>query len=213
MPQITKLSLQKNKQVVNIFIDDRFTASLDLVSVKKLGLKTGIDISGYDLMEIIKKSAYEKLTSFAFRFLSYRPRSQREVHSYLMRKIKAGKIKNVEEKTVNKLINKLNKKNLIDDYKFANWWIEQRQKFRPKGKFILKKELLMKGVDKEIIDELLISVDDVSAAQKVLKKKLKTISKEKDKKRAKQKLIGFLARRGFTWPTIKTVVDEIMPKK
>ena len=49
MPQITKLKLQKNKRVVNIFIDNKFTTSLKLTTVAKIKLKVGMDISNHDL--------------------------------------------------------------------------------------------------------------------------------------------------------------------
>ncbi len=54
-------------------------------------------------------------------------------------------------------IPKLIELDLLDDQKFARWWVEQRLRFRPKGNRALTAELLAKGIDREIISQVLLS--------------------------------------------------------
>jgi regulatory protein len=212
MPQITQIKLQKNKKVANIFIDSHFAAGLDLLSVKKHGLKEGTYISAKQLTNLLEKSASEKLFNYAYRFLSYRPRSEKEIRTYFFGKIKSNKVKYGNEKLVDKVILKLKSKSLINDQKFAEWWVEQRSRFRQKGKFAITNELRVKGIDSKIIGEVLLKIDEKQAASLAVKKKLKSLE-SKDLRIIRKKMIGFLKRKGFTWETIKNVVDESLTKK
>ncbi len=210
MPQITKLKLQKNRRVVNIFIDNKFTTSLELTTVAKIRLRVGMDISNHDLTKLIKGHFQEKLMSNAFNFLSYRPRSEKEVRTYLKKKIFRNP--QIPKETIDKVVNKLSRKKYIDDQQFAKWWIDQRTKHNQKGRRLIALELLAKGINKSVIDDFLSERNDEKPATTAAKKKARSL-KNHDYKTAKKKLIAFLQRRGFTWETIKTVVDETLPKK
>ncbi|TSC54136.1 MAG: regulatory protein, partial [Microgenomates group bacterium LiPW_16] len=108
---------------------------------------------------------------------------------------------------------KLQSLNYINDEEFARWWIEQRATFRPRGKMALRVELRQKGVEKEISDKVVSEkVDELSLAKKAVAKKLK-IYQNLPSQEFCQKMTAFLARRGFSWETIKEVVDEITKKE
>jgi regulatory protein len=96
------------------------------------------------------------------------------------------------------LVRRLKRLKLLDDEEFARWWLEQRASFRPKGKKALRQELLQKGLERSLIEELLAEVNEVAEAQKILPKK----------RLSPDKLASHLARQGFSWPTIKTVLGQ-----
>lgn len=135
---------------------------------------------------------YEKSMNAAIRFLSYRPRSKKEIVDFLKKKKAEAEIRE-------KVIDRLTELGYIDDEKFASWWIEQRKTFRPKGAAIIKQELKQKGV---IIDGL---TDDKNSARLLVEKKLKLLKNLSDFEK-KRKLYGFLARRGFS----SSVIDDIL---
>jgi len=86
-------------------------------------------------------------------------------------------------------IPKLIELDLIDDQKFAQWWVEQRVNSNPRGNIGLKAELQQKGIDREIIDSVLLSKDqETDLAKKLLAKK------NLDKPRAQRLLLS----RGFS---------------
>jgi regulatory protein len=95
----------------------------------------------------------------------------------------------------------------IDDEKFAKWWIEQRQNFRPKAKRVLQIELRQKGVGKEIIDEVLseTEVDEEKMAKELLAKR-EYKWKNLEPRVAKQKMSQYLAGKGFGWDVIERVL-------
>lgn len=115
----------------------------------------------------------EKLLNKALNLLSYRPRSVAEMR----------------QRGLEAVIPKLIELDLLDDQKFARWWVDQRRTFRPRGNIALKTELLQKGIDREIIASVLLSKDEeLSLAQKLLAKK------NLDRPRAQR----FLLSRGFS---------------
>ncbi len=177
MPQITAITLQKNKKIANLFIDGKFVTGLDLSIVVKQKLKEGTEISSNQLQKLLNTSIEEKLTSQTLNYLSYRPRSQKEIQTYLHRKLyKQAKIKN-KQKLIDKVVNKLKQKNIINDEEFSQWWIEQRTKHRPKGNFAITQELRMKGIDNHIISNALKGRDEIESARESALKKQKTFKK------------------------------------
>ncbi|OIP02972.1 hypothetical protein AUK18_02885 [Candidatus Beckwithbacteria bacterium CG2_30_44_31] len=111
-------------------------------------------------------STFEYLTAKALRLLSYRPRSIREIKKRLTKT-------NADTNTINRVINNLIEQNLLNDQEFARWWVDQRVKFRPRGNYALTQELAQKGLDREIIDSVLLSFDaELALAKKLPQSKL-----------------------------------------
>ncbi len=143
---------------------------------------------------------YQILLNAAFRFLSFRPRSSKEVKEFLQKKTKTASV-------VDCVMDRLVELGYIDDNKFAAWWIESRQKTKPKGMRLIKFELKQKGVDTEAVVEM--PEDEV--ARRAIQRKLE-IWKKLPKREQKKKLFDFLARRGFRYNTIARVIDGVLGK-
>lgn len=131
-----------------------------------------------------KKSNWEKV----LHFLSFRPRSEKEIRDYLTKK----------KVDPDSFITRLKHLKLLDDREFVQWLLDQRASFKPKGKKALRQELFQKGIARELVDELLADVDEIAEAEKILVKK----------KLPPDKMTAYLARRGFSWSTIKTVLSQ-----
>jgi regulatory protein len=108
------------------------------------------------------------------------------------------------------VIERLVNRGYVDDDRFAQIWIENRSTFRPRSKRALAVELRQRGLDQETIQKALENLDEndeealaYQAAQKQLRK-LSGI----DRNEYKRKLSGFLARRGFGYEVIRTIVDR-----
>jgi len=147
------------------------------------------------------KDKFQKLLDKVYRFLSLRPRSEKEITDYLRKR-------EAPPNFAQKIFKILREQNLINDVTFANWWIEQRTNFRPKGKIALKAELKQKGINDKIIEEALSQVDELKLAKKVISKKIKIYGKLPPKE-FQQKISTFLSYRGFSWPTTKKVLDSL----
>lgn len=158
-----------------------------------------------------KKKEIEKLVEKALRFLSFRPRSEREVRDHLKRKLSKKTIDAVD--TVDATVEKLKRLGYINDLEFTKWWVEQRQTHKPRGLQLIKSELYQKGIAKEIVDETLGGVespeDEVELALQAAKKKLRSYQNLKTSE-FKQKMGQYLARRGFDWDTIKEALVRLV---
>lgn len=154
-----------------------------------------------------------KTKTYAFRLLSIRPRSVKELkdrlHAYTS-KYKIGR------EIVDKLLQYLQEVELVSDERFACWWIEQRQGLKPKGMQAIRLELIKKGISKDIIDsqmsKLNISSDtEFESAFSFAQKKYSYIKNE-SKEKQKRYIQGILLRRGFGWNTVSRVIDCLLKK-
>lgn len=147
-----------------------------------------------------KKDKFQKLLDKTYRYLSHRPRSEKEIRNYL-------KKKKASPAAVAKIFAVLKEQKLVDDVAFAVWWVEQRATFRPRGKMGLRAELRQKGIESGLIEEVVGSVDELPLARQVFNKKQKTYQRL-GKREYQRKMSAALSRRGFSWSTIKTVLDS-----
>lgn len=205
--QITDIKPQKSGKRINIFLDGKFSFGIDLENFVNFGLKVDQELTEAEVEEIIKKAEFQKTLDKLLKFATLRPRSEREFKDYLKRK-------KVHESIHNELFNRLKRLELMDDRKFAQWWVEQRNSFRPKPKSILYKELCIKGINREIIRKILeeLKVDESKIAKELLEKKSYRWDKlaKVDKNKARQKAAQFLARKGFAWEIVDRVVREVV---
>lgn len=202
MPRITKISQQKNKNRVNIYLDYKFGFGLDLENFLKHNLKVGQELTEDEIEKVKAKGDLAKLSEKLLQFAYARPRSRWEIENWFYRK-------KVGERFRSKLIKKLKKLELIDDQKFAEWWIRQRTEFRPRSIQELTSELVKKKVDKSVINKALenAELDEVSLARRMLEKqKHKWEEIENDKQRF-QKMSQYLARKGYGWDVIKKAIS------
>ncbi len=153
---------------------------------------------------------FEKFLNRTYNFLSFRPRSEKEIKDYLVKK-------KVDDLTINRIIESLKNSKFLDDKEFVKWWVEQRSKVRPKSMRFIKMELKQKGIGKELVEEVLEDKDfetisDLDKALDLAQKRLKRYQNEEPKK-AWEKMARFLASKGFDFDIIKKVVDQVLRKE
>lgn len=201
MPIITAIKPQKNKKRVNVYLDDKFGFGLDLETFVKLDLKTEQELTDSQVGKIVKEAEFQKVYDKLLRFSTLRPRSEKELKSWL-------KKHKVHKSLYKDLFNRLKRLGLFDDRKFAKWWVGQRLEFKSKSKKELEYELRKKGIDKNTLDDVLseVEIDEDKIAKELLEKK-KYRWEKLPKLDAKKKMGEYLARKGFVWEVIKKVID------
>lgn len=200
MPQVTAVKKQAKPGRVNVYLDNKFAFGLSQELAAKFGLLVGREISEEQVLAIKKGSFREKLLTAAYRYLSYRPRSEKEVRDFLVRK--GFSLRKAED-----AISYLKEQGYLDDRDFARWWLEQRGQFRPRGPQLLRQELVQKGVNQEIIDQALAKVDEKKLVRKLLSQKRFRLLGRSDQDR--EKLAAYLGRRGFSWPVILETLESL----
>ena len=100
---------------------------------------------------------------------------------------------------------------LLDDVAFAQYWLEQRRQFRPRGARLLRAELRQRGVSAALAAETTETLEPESAAEdayRVARKPAQRLA-EADDRTFRTRLGQLLARRGFDWDTIAPVVERL----
>ena len=146
----------------------------------------------------------------ALRFLSFRPRSEKEVQDFFRKK-------QVSKETSEKVIDRLKEHKFLDDVEFAKWWVEQRTLIKPRAWRVIKIELRQKGISKEIMELLNTNSqseekDDLNAAIKLVGKRILRY-KSLPRQEIYKKLGRFLLSKGFNYETIKRSIDEVFSKE
>ncbi len=189
----------KNKSRFSIFIDEKYSFSLSQDGLLEAGLRIGDELQESDIAKLKKASEDGKLYDRLLGLLATRPRSRWELQSYLDRK-------KTDSETAESLLKKLESLKLIDDSSFARRWIENRRLLKPTSERKLRMELQQKRVASNIIDEALREdeTDELEVLRALVDRK-KHLSRFKADK---QKFMQFLARQGFNYGDIKSVLDE-----
>lgn len=141
----------------------------------------------------------------AYRYLSYKPRTTREMINYLNRK-------KVNEEEIQTIIKHLTDKDFINDETYSEWYIKNRIKFNPKSTFALRYELKQKGISTEICDSLLAGLDDLELANKTITKKLNSW-KHLNPDIFKKKMINHLKYRGFNSDICMRLYKQYKPEE
>jgi regulatory protein len=136
----------------------------------------------------------------AVRYLGGRPHSVAEIARHL-------RSKRFDPVAIDAAIDKLRAQRYVDDEAFARYWVEQRERFKPRGDRALKSELLGKGVSRDVVDVVLgerAPDADVELAKRALSRPMTRWATLSPPER-KRKIHTYLAARGFDYATIEEV--------
>lgn len=185
---VTALQIQKhNKERVNVFLDGEYAFGVSLSIA--MTLKKGQRLSAAQVDALKEDDEGEVAFQRALRYLGIRPRSSMEITLYLKRK-------EYDDALVENVVRRLHEKGYLNDEAFAQYWVENRNRFRPRGAQALRQELRQKGVERETINATLEEQDEDGAAWVALEGKIGRWG-DLEKMEFEQKVMGFLARRGF----------------
>jgi regulatory protein len=142
---------------------------------------------------ISEPSREEQARSLCLRLLTARSRTRAELSGQLA---KRGYPADVSERVLDRLA----AVGLIDDAEFAEQWVQSRRARAGKSKRALAAELHTKGVDDDVITEVLSGIDagaERDRAELLVRAKLRreTLS---DETRVARRLVAMLARRGYS---------------
>jgi regulatory protein len=145
----------------------------------------------------------------ALELLSFRARSESELERRLVR---AGHSPSAAASA----LRRCRELGYVDDRAFALAHVRDRLRLRPKGRRALRSELLRKGVDGDLaeaaIDEAFAEggLDEIDLARRLADKRVKALG-NLETEVARRRLGGYLVRRGFPPPVVRSVVGEALP--
>jgi len=132
----------------------------------------------------------------ALRFLEPRQRSADEVRRRLL-------LRGYRADLVEGCLERLLELGIVDDAAFAQAWVESRDRARPRGERALRAELRRKGIDRQVVDDVMETREseqpaaDADAARRVLERHASALARVADPRARRQRAYGLLARSGF----------------
>lgn len=197
--KITALENQKrNADRISVYLDGRFAFGLPAIVAARLA--QGQDLSDAEIEALQDEGAAETAYNRALNYLSYRPRSQAEIEVYLQKR-------GVPEHQIGAITGRLERAGLLDDDAFAQYWVENRERFRPRGLRALRYELRSKGVSDETIQRALASVDPSESAYRSASTKARQLN-HLDRNSFVQKIVEYLVRRGFDFEVAREAAER-----
>ncbi|MDE0011238.1 MAG: regulatory protein RecX [Candidatus Poribacteria bacterium] len=196
---------------------------LHTVLVENFGLRVGLQIEAEVIKKLIAADEVMRAKNYALRLLREKtdndavdetessrptvkpkPYTKSEMGQRLARE-------GFSEKAIGAAIEELIDSGQIRDRKYAENWVVRRQKSNPRGKTLLKRELLDKGVDRETAEQVVAQVEtenEANLALQIAQKRVKQY-RQLPVHVAKRRLHGFLARRGFESEIVRRVLEQI----
>jgi len=115
--------------------------------------------------------------------------------------------------TIANLMERLTRAGYLDDRKFAEVWVQSRSRSRPSGPALLRHELRRKGVAPEVVAEVVgrefDPATETALAVRALQRRRAGQQSSPDAE-AKQRLWGFLRRRGFSGRACRDALVEVL---
>lgn len=190
---------------MNVFLDGRFAFSLGAEVVAMENLQVGQDISGERVESLTGGDQVQRCLEAAYRYLSYRPRSESEVRERLQRRGFAAE-------TIDAAINRLREQNLLNDGDFAQFWKDNRESFSPRSRWLTGLELKRRGVANEVIEQVVAGMDDGENAYRAALQKARR-GAPADYQSFRRRLGDYLRRRGFNYEIIGHTVEKVWQER
>lgn len=141
-------------------------------------------------------------------YLQKMPKTEHQLRDNLKKKL-------IPQDIIDETMQKLIDVGWVNDKDFAENFIYSKRKYEKLGSSAIRMKLMQKGVSAEIIDELLSEVtqDDLRETAMVLaEKKMRSLLREPDRNKRIQKLVAFLAYRGYNGGVAYEVAQEVVNK-
>lgn len=209
--RITRIEAQKkHPDRKSIFADGKFLAGVSDETLLRLALRTGDELSPETVKALQRTEELWSARNAALRLLSYRPRTEREIRDKLREK-------EYPDTDIAATIEDLKRSGLVNDEEFARMFLRDALSLRPKGKFALKRKMLLLGLEKSIVEQVLheafsqVNQEDVAfeAARRFLRKG-RGLKQAEDPAATRNRLANYLARQGYGWDTIGPVIKKAL---
>jgi regulatory protein len=210
---ITKIKkLRGRHQRYSVYLDGVPTLELSDWTIVKYGLSTGNDLDEQAVDKIKTTESETQAKNIAINYLSYRPRSSKEIINHLMKK-------GFSPECAEDVTCQLQSARMVNDLEFAYAFVRDRLKRKPTGRGLLRNQLLSKGITSTMTDMVLADLispqSQQASALQAAKRKMQLTHSSKnnlDEEKRKKRLLDFLLRRGFSYEialhTIRTTFNR-----
>ncbi|MCZ7407204.1 regulatory protein RecX [Parvimonas micra] len=204
--QVVNINYSKSKEVFEVVFEDETRLLLNYNIFEKYKVSVDMDFSEDEILEIKYFSDIERAKSRAINYILGKLKTKYEVRLKL-------KENGFAEDVIDEVLDILEKEEYLNDKVYCEIFIEDKKKLNGYGKNKIKSLLIQKGISKNIFEGFLNEFEYDEEFDNALKmgiKKLELLSNEEDNFKKKQKIINYLAYRGFGFDVINDVLKEIL---
>lgn len=196
------ISAEKYKgSTYRVDIENSEPAFLNSEIISKYNLRGGMEVSEDVWDEIVYSNEFRRARERAMYLLDYRDYSYSELYKKLLN--------NYGEQICYDVCDKLAELGFINDRRYAESLARKYMEVKKFGYFRAVQEMRLKGLSKELIDEVLSGYEDTvheRLAELIEKKYLRKLEDEDGVKKVK----NALARQGYSYSDINAVLDNIL---
>jgi regulatory protein len=200
---------KKNSKNVILSFDDGSQLILAYELFLKNGFRRNDEISESRFLFIEKEQQKYLIKHAAFKYLSRRIHSARELKTKLLQK-------KFKQEIIDDVLSDLIKNNYLNDEEFARQFIEEKQRYKAWGRNKIKAELIKRGIKQDIIKQYVeegVNEEDKLAIEKAAQKKVYQLkARNISGKKMKERLISHLLSKGYDYElvreTVVTLIDD-----
>lgn len=181
--------------------EDEDVIYLNSECIRKHNIKINDVFSEDELSEIIYENTFRRAKERALYLLDYRDHSYKELYCKLSR--------NYPEQVCDDVMDYMVEHGYIDDRRFAENFARKLFEVKRMGKYRAKQEMRIKGLDSELIDEMIDAYEDDTLERLddlVERKYARYLVDEKGIIKVK----NALARQGYSYSDIKKVLEDYL---
>ena len=200
---LSKIERLKNGRYGLYIDDDTFLFDVDEDTLVHFTLSKGQLYTQSKIDEIQRHDQFISCLHQALRYLERRPHLKKELY----RKLKQ---KSFADRSIVRTMDYLEERHYLDDNDFIRRFISDQIRLKRNGFLLIKKKLMEKGAKQEDAERLLLLYYNENlqiANAKYLLEKKKSLLKETDENKRKQKLIRHLQQKGFPWSIIESALE------
>ena len=188
----------RRKGLSAVYIDGEYALSLDTQTLLEHRIDIGREFDDEELHDLIESSNERRAKEKALWLISYRSHSKKELRDKISR--------TCDRQSAEKAVERMEELGLVNDRDYAERCAQTLIFTKHMSKRGAAMELRRKGIESEIIDEVLddIEVDEREQIQAVIERKYPKIDDEKIRRRA----VAALQRLGYGWEDIKAVFES-----
>ncbi len=203
---VIDIKYNKSKEVFEVIFEDETKLLLNYNIFEKYKVSVDMDFSETEILEMKYFSDIERAKSRAINYISGKLKTKYEVRL----KLRENEFSN---EVIDEVLEILENEEYLNDRVYCEIFIEDKKRLNGYGKNKIKSLLIQKGISKSIFEDFLDNFeyeDEFDNAVKMGIKKLNLLANEEDKFKKKQKIINYLAYRGFSFDVINDVLKEIL---
>ena len=188
----------RRKGLSAVYIDGEYALSLDTQTLLEHRIDIGREFDDEELHDLIESSNERRAKEKALWLISYRSHSKKELRDKISR--------TCDRQSAEKAVERMEELGLVNDRDYAERCAQTLIFTKHMSKRGAAMELRRKGIESEIINEVLddIEVDEREQIQAVIERKYPKIDDEKIRRRA----VAALQRLGYGWDDIKAVIES-----